>query len=44
MTAEDILTRRTKHGLHMTPTEREAFAAWIGEGAREPARADRGAS
>ena len=28
-TAEDILTRRTKHALHMTPTERETFATWI---------------
>ena len=33
-TAEDILTRRTKHALHMTKAEREAFAAWMGEGAR----------
>ncbi|CAN7492936.1 glycerol-3-phosphate dehydrogenase [Rhizobium sp. LjRoot98] len=27
-TPQDILERRTKHGLHMTPAEREAFAAW----------------
>ncbi len=33
-TADDILTRRTKHALHMTPAEREAFAAWIADGAR----------
>jgi glycerol-3-phosphate dehydrogenase len=33
-TAEDILTRRTKHALHMTPAEREAFAAWIADGAQ----------
>ncbi len=43
-TAEDILTRRTKHGLHMTRPERETFAAWVAEGAREPARANRGPS
>jgi glycerol-3-phosphate dehydrogenase len=28
-TAEDILTRRTKHGLRMSPAERQAFAAWL---------------
>ncbi|MET0748425.1 MAG: glycerol-3-phosphate dehydrogenase [Rhizobium sp.] len=28
-TAEDILTRRTKHGLHMTPGEKAAFATWF---------------
>jgi glycerol-3-phosphate dehydrogenase len=28
-TAEDILTRRTKHGLHMTLAERQAFAVWL---------------
>jgi glycerol-3-phosphate dehydrogenase len=33
-TAEDILARRTKHGLHMTQAERETFAAWIAEVAR----------
>jgi D-erythritol 1-phosphate dehydrogenase len=33
-TAEDILTRRTKHALHMTPAEREAFAGWIADAAR----------
>ncbi|MDO9414624.1 glycerol-3-phosphate dehydrogenase [Pararhizobium sp.] len=27
---EDILERRTKHALHMTPGEREAFAQWWG--------------
>jgi glycerol-3-phosphate dehydrogenase len=27
--AEDILDRRTKHGLHLTPEERAAFAAWL---------------
>ena len=28
-TAEDILIRRTKHGLHMTPDEKAAFASWF---------------
>ncbi len=28
LTAEDILDRRTKHGLRLTPTERAAFADW----------------
>ncbi|WP_395014595.1 glycerol-3-phosphate dehydrogenase [Dongia sp.] len=28
--AEDILDRRTKHGLHLTPDERAAFSAWLG--------------
>ena len=27
--ADDILWRRTKHGLHMTQPERDAFAAWM---------------
>ncbi|MBV9736402.1 MAG: glycerol-3-phosphate dehydrogenase [Acidisphaera sp.] len=26
---QDVLERRTKHGLHMTEAEREAFAAWM---------------
>ena len=30
-TAEDIITRRTKHALHMTGPERDSFAAWIDE-------------
>jgi len=29
-TAEDILWRRTKAGLHMTPAQREAFAQFMG--------------
>ncbi len=29
MTAEDILERRTKHGLHLTASQREAFEAWF---------------
>jgi glycerol-3-phosphate dehydrogenase len=34
-TAEDILWRRTKCGIHMTQAQRDAFAAFIGgEGAR----------
>jgi glycerol-3-phosphate dehydrogenase len=28
--AEDILDRRTKHGLHLTSDERAAFTAWLG--------------
>ena len=28
-TAEDILTRRTKHGLHMSAEEKAAFGAWL---------------
>ncbi len=28
--AEDILDRRTKHGLHLTPDERAAFTSWLG--------------
>lgn len=27
-TVEDVLRRRTKHGLHLTPAEQVAFAAW----------------
>ncbi|HEV7253632.1 MAG TPA: glycerol-3-phosphate dehydrogenase [Mesorhizobium sp.] len=29
-TPEDVLERRTKHGLHMSADERAAFAAWSG--------------
>jgi len=28
-TAEDILSRRTKHGLHLSAPERGAFEAWL---------------
>ena len=28
-TADDILTRRTKHYLHLTQAERRAFSAWL---------------
>ncbi len=28
-TPQDILERRTKHGLHMTSGEREAFEVWF---------------
>jgi glycerol-3-phosphate dehydrogenase len=28
-TAEDILERRTKHGLHLTAQQRQAFEAWF---------------
>ena len=29
LAAEDVLERRTKHGLHLSPEERAAFAAWM---------------
>jgi glycerol-3-phosphate dehydrogenase len=41
-TAEDILDRRTKHGLHLTAAERAAFARWLAglnEAAPAPMRA-----
>jgi glycerol-3-phosphate dehydrogenase len=28
-TADDILERRTKHGLHLTPQQKQAFTGWI---------------
>ena len=28
-TGEDVLERRTRHGLHMSPAERAAFADWM---------------
>jgi glycerol-3-phosphate dehydrogenase len=31
-TAEDILTRRTKHNLHLSADQQAAFTAWIGQG------------
>ena len=31
-TADDILLRRTKHHLHLTPSERDDFEAWLGRG------------
>ncbi|WP_062226500.1 glycerol-3-phosphate dehydrogenase [Aureimonas frigidaquae] len=30
-TADDILVRRTKHGLHLSPAEKAAFAEWMDE-------------
>ena len=33
MTAEDVLWRRTRLGLHFTQAEADALAAWMGEGA-----------
>ena len=30
-TAEDILERRTKHGLHLTATEKAMFSAWFSD-------------
>jgi glycerol-3-phosphate dehydrogenase len=32
-TAEDVLERRTKHYLHLTAAERDAFAAWMARAA-----------
>ena len=29
LTPEDVLGRRTKHGLHLTPAEKSAFADWF---------------
>jgi glycerol-3-phosphate dehydrogenase len=37
-TAEDILDRRTKHGLHLTPEQRAAFEAWFTGVPAEPVR------
>ena len=37
-TAEDILWRRTKCGLHMTPQQREALADFLRQGAATAAR------
>ena len=37
-TVEDMLDRRTKHGLHLTGAERETFARWLA-GLNEPAPA-----
>jgi glycerol-3-phosphate dehydrogenase len=31
--ADDVLTRRTKHHLHMTPAERDTFAGWMARAA-----------
>lgn len=36
-TAEDILWRRTKRGLHMTPDEISAFEQWMAASALQPA-------
>jgi glycerol-3-phosphate dehydrogenase len=36
--ADDILERRTKHGLHLTDAERAAFAAWVQARVHEPAQ------
>jgi glycerol-3-phosphate dehydrogenase len=33
--ADDILERRTKHGLHLTDAQRNVFAAWVGALAHE---------
>ena len=31
--AEDILLRRTKHGLHLSPDQQDAFARWMAQAA-----------
>jgi glycerol-3-phosphate dehydrogenase len=36
-TADDILERRTKHGLHLTAEQKQAFIGWIGNTMSEPA-------
>jgi glycerol-3-phosphate dehydrogenase len=36
--ADDILERRTKHGLHLTDDQRNAFAAWVGTRVHELAQ------
>ncbi len=38
-TAEDILQRRTKHGLFLTPEEQTAFADWLARQQPEPVTA-----
>jgi glycerol-3-phosphate dehydrogenase len=35
-TADDVLERRTKHGLHLGSGERTAFAAWMADQAAPP--------
>ena len=37
-TAQDILTRRTKHGLHLTPEQAAAFEHWLETTHAHPAR------
>jgi glycerol-3-phosphate dehydrogenase len=37
-TAEDILDRRTKHGLHLTAQQRAAFETWFAGAPAEPVR------
>jgi glycerol-3-phosphate dehydrogenase len=39
-TAEDVLRRRTKHGLHLTPAEQHAFAEWWDREIAPPAGSD----
>jgi D-erythritol 1-phosphate dehydrogenase len=36
-TAEDMLTRRTKHGLHMSAAQKSAFETWLGSLVRQSA-------
>ena len=37
-TAQDILTRRTKHGLHLTPEQAATFQHWLETTHAYPAR------
>jgi glycerol-3-phosphate dehydrogenase len=37
VTAEDVLERRTKHGLRLTSAERQDFAEWTARDERPPA-------
>ena len=39
-TAEDILERRTKHGLHLTPAQTAAFGQWLSAQVPERVRQD----
>ena len=38
MTAADILERRTKHGLHLSAAQIEAFAKWLASRAQPAAK------
>ena len=38
LTTEDILKRRTKHGLHMSKEQKEAFERWFESAAQLPSR------
>ncbi|MDQ2694797.1 MAG: glycerol-3-phosphate dehydrogenase [Pseudomonadota bacterium] len=42
--AEDVLWRRTKHGLHLTPAERDAVGRWLAQNVPAAAAGPRSAS